>query len=415
MKIKNRFWLCICLPALLFSACDVLPKPEPDPPGPPPEKAYHAEILWEREINRYIYIDDGIPLIEGQYCYIPTYENYLGGGSNIVKINMETGRVEWENRAGGGFSSEKPQKIDAHIYLERESGILFVYNDSDGKLAATVMLGNDETEAKNNDIKFSTPVAVSGPYLFWGNAPDLPDLRGLMRFNSALIDFSIAPNVIQNIAPELIWSNSWQARIYTDLIPEDRILYFLTKSYMPENPGVLIALDAETGDMIWEREVPHCQGTGYSSLVLNGDKLLVVEGTFSSYDKLTGTPVLENIPLGYEGRYSITLNNNRLFYSNNRWLISVNADTGALIWTVSPAEDTYFRTSPLVNNGQVFILHDTGLRVYNSDTGEFVGVDGLFPVGYLWRDAYAIAAYKDVCIFNSSDYVIAIRANMEEP
>ena len=329
MEPKNRFLVCIWLPALFLSACDFSPKPEPVPPEPPPEKAYHAEILWEREINT---ISSAVsPLIEGQYCYYPARENYPGGGQNIVKISMEeNGRVEWESRGIGYSSTEKPQKIGPHIYLPDQSGLIYVYNDSDGKLAATVMLGNDETEAKNNNMEFS-PVAVSGPYLFWGRED------GLMRFNSEQIDFSAPPGEIQSIIPELIWSNSSQPQIYTNLIPENGILYFITGSYRGKNARVLAALNAETGDVIWEREVSHIDNLEWFSyflneLVFNGDKLIVVGETFSSYDKSTGVPTLENISMGYEtNRYwrdRITLYNNRLFYLDNWDLVSVNADTG---------------------------------------------------------------------------------------
>jgi len=411
---KKLFFACIWLLAFFFSACIFFPKPDP-----PPEKAYHAEILWEREIKS----PSGNKLIEGQYCYLQAYENYPGGGQNIVKINIETGRVEWESgRIGSGYA-EKMQKIGSRIYLPAYSGFIYVYNDSDGKLAATVMLGEDETEAGNNRIGYYSPTAVSGTYLFWGS-------NGLMRLNSELIDFSKAPGEIQAITPELVWSNSWQAQIYLKLISEDRILYFLTKSYMPENPSVLVAVDAEIGDVIWEREAPHCQGFNNFSLILNDEKLLVVEGviddgvlaeeTFSSYDKSTGVPILENISLG-KGTGStwsdtITLYNNRLFYSDNWDLVSVNADTGDLIWSISawsflPGNDEiYFYSYPLVSDGKVFIMHGTGLRVYNADSGKFIGVDKSFQN---WR-SHEIAIYEDAYIFfnHRLGYVTAIRCTI---
>jgi len=412
MEINPRLLACIGLPALLLFACPL------DPPDPPPEKAYHAEILWEREINTVSSVRS--PLIVGQYCYYPSRENYPGGRQNIVKINMEeNGRVEWESR-GVGYSSENPQKIGPYIYLPDRSGfIIYVYNDSDGKLAATVMLGT--VVMRDNGMELFTSAAVSGPYLFWVRD------GGLMRFDSRLIDFSKAPGATQYIPPEQIWFNPPQTRIFADFILENGTLYFITRYYIynpnfenvdftPEIPAILIALDAETGDVKWKREAPHCKGVDDNVLVLNGDKLLVVEGAFSSYNKLTGVPILENIPLGYETRSfrsgRITLNNNRLFYIGGWNLVSVNADTGALIWHISPA-DGGFSTSPRVNNGQVFILHETGLRVYNADTGEFIGVDGSFRgkgKGGL-QFSYEVAVYKDAYIFfnDNLNYVTAIR------
>jgi outer membrane protein assembly factor BamB len=161
-------------------------------------------------------------------------------------------------------------------------------------------------------------------------------------------------------------------------------------------------------------------------LVLNGDKLLVVEATFSSYDKLTGVPILENIPLGYERRHyrhdRITLYNNRLFYIGDWNLVSVDADIGKPIWSVSQADivsgNDEFSSSPLVNNRQVFILHETGLRVYDADTGEFIGVDGSFRGKDGVQSSYEVAVYKDAYIFYNYrlNYVTAIRCkDREEP
>jgi len=417
MKPKNRLLVCICLPALLFSACDFFLNR--DPPGPPPEKAYRVELLWEREVYSPSY---GSALIEGPYCYLPAYENYPGGGQNIVKINIEeNGRVEWESREVRDGAPEKTQKIGAYLYVPAYSGFIYVYNDSDGKLAATV---------DNSTIGYYSPVAVSGAYLFWGSSVR-PAGGGLMRFDSRLIDFSKAPGEVQTITPELVWSNAWQARIYFNLISENGILYFLTRSYMPENPSVLVALDAEVGDVIWEREAPYCQGDNDFSLVVNGEKLLVVErvvddegvieGTFSSYDKATGAPFLENISMGHGIGWRggiTTLYNNRLFYSDKWGLVSVDADTGNLIWSISAwsflpnlpkndQESMYFRSSPLVNNGKVFIMHGTGLRVYDADTGKFIGVDK--SLQNRWTDEIAI--YQDIYIFynGSKGYVTAIR------
>jgi len=409
MEIKPRLLAYIWLPALLFSACDLLDRASS---GLFPGKAYRVEILWEREINVSTRIS-GHPLIEGRYCYLPAKENYAGGDPNIVKVNMETGRVEWET-SGIRNSSNNPHKIGSYIYVLGGTGILFVYNDSNGSLAATVRLGNDATEATNNAREYYSSEAVSGSYLFWGK-------NGLMRFDSRLIVFSTPPGTIQNIAPEKVWSKSGQPQIYVNIIPENGRLYFITRSSMPENPGVLIALNAETGNVIWKRSAPRCQGSDYFSLVLNGNKLLVVEETFSSYDKLTGVPVLENIPLGYIKRSyepgKITLYNNRLF-NVGRWdLVSVNADTGRVIWSVSPADNSAdefaneFGASPLVNNGKVFILHSDGLHVYNADTGRFIGADGSFSKNTYWVYSQAIGIYKDAYIFfnASQKYVTAIR------
>jgi hypothetical protein len=52
-------------------------------------------------------------------------------------------------------------------------------------------------------------------------------------------------------------------------------------------------------------------------------------------------------------------------------------------------------------------MHGTGLRVYNADTGEFIGVDK--SLQERWTDEIAI--YQDIHIFfnGRKEYVTAIR------
>ena len=371
---------------------------------PIPEETYKADVFWSIEIfgsSRY-----AAPLISEQYCYFPA-THIPGGGSNIVKINLDTGSVIWESPRQQYVLTQNLHKIGAYIYKPEDSGYIYVFNDYNGYLAATIMLGENETDAEHYAIKENVPLAVSGHYLFWGNNPDFDGFpRGLMRLDSGEIDFTKAPNEVQLIAPDLVWSKHWQPRISENILCEDGKIYFITRynTNNSEYPSILTALDIQTNDIVWERNMPLFRGSN-SSLVLNGEKIHVIEKNNSCFNKNTG----EMIYFNYEetdgpwflGFSDIALYNNSLYfltYSYNKdWneIVSLSADTGGKEWW---AYYNGYTSSPQVYGERLYLLNYTGLRVYNTsvnDSTNFIGVDNSF-IGDWWSYSFI---YKDKFIF----------------
>ena len=371
--------------------------------------SYKTKVLWER--GMLTVGTDSPPLIEGGMLYFPS-DNIPGGGSSITKINLENGKVLWETEGLWNHNMEQLQKIDEYIYFPVETGIVYVLNDSDGKLAATIRLGNNATEARNNRVLWDA-TAVSGASLFWGSRFRNVPSAGLFRLNTDNIDFSKAPDEIQNIPPDLVWTCPDGTCITSNIISDNGTLYFFASSskyYEMRGMCTLEALDTDTYTVLWNCEMPHITESYYQPLYyplfINGKNLIVLlEKTISCYNKSTGEPVYENTQLNYHRiNYYIknsTLYNNRLFYTESEGIISINTDTGTLA-CYTPVEYVTFKHFQ-VNMGKVYFLTDEGLYVYNADNGKLIGMDKKFILASFTRQ-YDLT-YKDtVILVNKQSY-----------
>jgi outer membrane protein assembly factor BamB len=381
--MRRNLFAYILLPAFIFASCIVIdtdkPDPDPPPPVPPPEKEYHAQVLWQTEIFGRL---SGLytVLVEGQYGYF-SVSDVPGGGSKIHKINLENGKVVWESpRIRQQYFDFKPNKIGGYIYFLGRSGLVFVFNDTAGDLAATVRPGKNETEA--SDYAGDERTAVSwGHYLFWGNKQG-----GLSRFDCDAIDFSKEPDEIQAITPDLVWDRDWRPKITTKILSEDGKIYFITRAGLVDNPeyvSILTVLDAETGEVIWERDMPLFEGGYYSSLVLNGEKLHVIENNNFCCDKNTGDTIYINYNVTASPYSDVKLHNNVFYYAtapyNRDEIVGVNADTGKREFLIS---DIWGTSPPQAYGDKLYLFHG-GLRVYSisgnaSGNDGFIGVDKSF-------------------------------------
>ena len=422
--MRYRFCFFICILSFLLGSCDFFDDLE---------KNYKANVLWTREF--FSYDNFPVPLIEGQYCYF-TATRIPGGGSSISKIDLETGKVLWESERIWLERNNlaDPQKIGAYIYLATNSGFVLVFDDSNGRLAATVMLREYETAAAQIAVRTRfyndrASITASDPYLFWGNAPySSASPKGLMRLDSREINFSKDPDEVQTIIPELVWSKEWRPQVSTNLFSDNGTIYFLTMSdvyYNPEFVSILTAMDAQTSAIIWERDMTQFKGI-LPSLILNGNKLHIIDKSNSCYDKNTGDLLYHNNDETMATSREIVLYNNFLYYLSNYYpyppeeveleIVSLNAETGKKEWQAYAMYD-YVISPPFVNADKLFILNDTGLRVYNTkinSRSNFIGVDSSFK-NYKCLNGFA---YKDklflfVCEYGtlSPMFLIAIQCD----
>ena len=411
MRCYTHF-LRILLFSLLLSSCIIIDFESDSTP----ERKYKAERLWRREIFGYIAFDSP-PLVTGSYCYFYTYD--LG---KVVKINLETGKVLWESAWINGLY-QQPQKIGEYIYQPSTSGTITVLDDANGNRAASIGLAGNTMYYKNYAV-------ASGEYLFWSNYPyTSSETRGLMRLDTTKIDFSEDPYTVQTVIQELVWSDG-ETGIAVQLLVEDGIVYFINRS------GVLIALDAEIGTVLWERATSYDEIKPRFALALHDEKILVITKNMSCYNKLTGEFIfeiteLDNADIHFD-KLRFTVHNNILYYIVNygATVTAVNLDTGKILWSKNAYSHCknnynydgyvdclcsgrhYYRPLAHVYGDALFIMSDSGLRVYNADKGTFIGVDKT-----LIMDIDYSVLYNDTLVFlgdypdktTASGYVTAIR------
>ncbi|MDR1239697.1 MAG: PQQ-binding-like beta-propeller repeat protein [Treponema sp.] len=395
------------------------------------EPFYEKEVVWSAEFD--FFTNYGNPFADGKYGYYPANHYQNENRSCIIKMDFETGAVVWTTPPVGHGLTASPFKIGRYVYLPmNDGGAMYVYHDESGALAATVSFGPDETTAKNNG-SISYHVAVSGDYVFWCNSQSDPGYkkRGLMRFDTGLIDFSKNPAEPQAITPRLIWERWHNEKnpmlIATNIAAEDGVVYFLTVTHAYYNPdwvSLLVALDAETGEEKWVRPVPPAYGDRLFSLVPDGERIHVLDMAPCSYNKADGSVIYENdfrtVDITQEGyrdaAWSLdgaTLSNGKLYYTSGQHegdyadrpnrkpgsvanILCLDPATGLLVWgALSPGRGSLCGTFPLVSNGKLYIVVPyTGLRVYDAETGALLGVDSsvftLIGSGYnfMYRDMF---------------------------
>ena len=418
MRHHAYFWR-ILLFSFLFSSCIVMDfdsfKPDPKPG---PELKYSAERLWRREIFGSINFVSP-PLVSGSNVYF-----YAQGLGSVVKINLETGKVLWESGNIDG-SYQQPQKIGGYLYQPGINGTITVLDDITGNIAATIGLAG-------NSMHYGNYAVASGNYLFWSNFPytSVPE-KGLMRLDTAQIDFSKDPYTLQTVMPELVWSDG-KTGITAQMLADAGIVYFLNKS------DALIAMDAQTGTVLWELDAPYAgAGNIRFPIALHDEMILVIAKNISGYNKLTGEFVFEITGLetgdDFDNYLQYTLHNNFLYYVNKygRSIKAVNLDSGKTVWSKEVythcaeyyegyyncfcSENHFYRPLPHVYGNSLFVMSDSGLRVYNAADGTFIGVDKTFVINSGYNGLHSIL-YNDILVFlgnypdetAASGYVTAI-------
>jgi len=362
------------------------------------EPDYIPNIVWQTEV----YYNGGwsYPFEAEGYGYYP--EEIRSSDiryCRLLKIDLNSGEVIWRTEDVQNLYIAQVQKIGSYIYLPlHEKDIIMVYNDIDSSLAATISL---KSESCNYNVGPYLHTALYNNYIFWGNFwKSNSEPHGLMRFDTKQIDFTKAPDVVQLIEPKLVWEINEQSMVFTNIVVNNGIVYFLTKRHNFKSGTVktsyLVSLDAETGNVLWVTERDFDRGDIEYSLFLKDDRLFVIDLHPSCYNINTGKHIFENKDTIYTMASpflkGISFYDNKLYYTTQMFsesalwnpgldpkfvknIICIDGDTGDLVWgDLVPKGATLF-TFPLVNKEKAYIVTDKGLRVYNANTGALIGVD----------------------------------------
>jgi outer membrane protein assembly factor BamB len=258
-------------------------------------------ISWNfnRATGRYI----GGPVVEGDRVYAATAGNELFAlnlealselgavdKADENRRNRETAAVEWEFQAEQGFWSAPLLagdalyigSLDHYVYaLASENGDLLWKTELPGAIAGTPLLSEDGSPlyVGNFDYHLYALDPATGDQLWqveaanwvWGE----PVQVGNLLYFGDLDGFLYA---VQAKTGELVWSQQLADAIRSGPTydPERNILYVTARKEISLGGGVtrglVLALDLETNEILWERPTTDAI---YTSPVPLGDMLLV--------------------------------------------------------------------------------------------------------------------------------------------
>jgi len=436
---KLPFFLII--PVLFYSCFN------PTQNGKNNEPVYTTDIAWKTPVN--YHISWANPFESDGYGYYPEESTFFSTATpyyaRLVKIDLNNGDIMWKTDDVPAQYTNQAQKIGGYIYLPLEDqDRIMVYNDDDGALVATVSLNQNTSSMHSRNGPYIINTTVWGKYIFWGNInTSTLKNQGLMRFDTSRIDFGIPVENIQLIEPDLVWRTDWQggAIMAKIVVSEDGIVYFLT----PLSGGTvkisyLIAVDAETGAEKWVVERDFGWGDRQNSLVLDGNKLYVIDRKPCCYDRSDGRVIFEKKDAVSEYTdaarmlLGISFYSNKLYYTTQvhsqtyldaptadpsrlKNIICINGENGNLVWGDLVPGGYSIATFPLVNKGKAYVVTDRGLRVYDAETGVLLGTDKtVLNTGYnhnlLYNDMVIYPDYKEGYMEDGKRYawLTAIRA-----
>jgi hypothetical protein len=446
MKRKILFIIPAAALSLVFSCCFFLSGNKGDESNKP-EPVYTPDIAWTLETgaletwSNMKLFGESLYLIESNYMF----SNFKDRKLQLAKVNPEDGTYVWKSEIISKPEKTDPVKCMDYIFVQTMPGHLLCFDDSNGKLLATVKLGVDEKAAIRNSTRLRYLISFKN-YLYWGNDgydnSGGVDPLGLMRFDSNSIDFSKDPKTEQMIVPQLIWEAPARHVVWASPIEKDGIVYFLTKNpdYPYEGTGDLVAIDALTCEVKWKYNQNIFHGLPQNSLIINGEKLYVVDSSLGCYNRHTGEKYFEidaeKQDITKEHCVANSSFSRGIFFYDNKLYFTSQASSGTTGMTGIPKElvknikcfdaaDGSFvwgdiaegggslGTRPIVVNGKAYIVSDVGLRVYNADTGKLIGVDkSVINLG-----SQPNALYKNYVIYlndnfaNNTATLTAIRAN----
>ncbi|MBP5601408.1 MAG: hypothetical protein J6X78_01655 [Treponema sp.] len=392
----------------------------------PKEKKYNPDIIWRLNTETYI---ENYPVQEGQYLYIqelPAMDKI-----NIAKIDLSMGTYVWKsdivryaNSYGGCVTDKYYCFFDFDNYLK-------IFNKETGYLITTVIMSENEKE-REAYAPYTTSLFFYNDALYWGNAANETDVvTGIMKLDLNNIDYNTRSQILN---PECVYQlRSDEGFFSSKFIIDGDILYGLTYNTNYFNSGYkgsafLFSFDIKTFEIKWRKQIDNICGFNPECIKLDGDKLFIFDVGIFCFDKKTGNFIFSKEQTSEDLKKEIHLSasldlcgiyqcNGKFYYTRNAYvgsneqlgrpekynknIICWDGNTFKLAWGDLPPykEGSSLQTRPVVVNRKCFVVTNTGLRVYDADTGEFFGV---------WRDIKNLgrdlnASYKNMFIFFDHD------------
>ncbi len=316
------------------------------------------DLLWSKNIlvdqNAFSIVGSSPAIVNG-VVYIGSDDGYL------YAFNALNGDQVWSQKVGGS-SVSSPAVVDGLVYVRDWYGSDYAFNASTGKEVWTYSAGwSYSSPAVDNGIYYARSSgyitalnASTGSLIWrstlWGNGDGSP----IIVDDTIYLAESGLVYALNAQDGSLKWSKDLQYASNTDNAPTvfNDILYISCQS------ETFFALDAETGDSIWN----FTAGASPHSTAVISDGILYLGSGFHGVFALnaaTGAQIW-NYPISPGMGSSVAVaGENVYFEGTNGVMYALNTVTGLQIWSY-PLGITGTTSSPSIANGILYIRSDNG-------------------------------------------------------
>ena len=306
-------------------------------------KTENINVNQNKEVN----IKVNQLVIEGNADWTTARNNFSRNPVSSAEVDIESLEQSWSFQTPGEVLFSTPIVVEDKVVITTESGYVIVIDSETGEELWSVRLGRTNR---------STPTVVDGIIYVSGGA-----------------DYSI--HALDLETGIKIWSTRLDyPAVYETPVFHDGVVY--VSSYMDSN-AKLTAINAESGKVIWEKEIGHNSFYGPS---LGDNKLFV--GSYDSKEirafSIDDGSELWRIQFENQGVSSSIVYNNEILYvvTNNfdaltGTLRAINANNGEILWEVSDIGNAE-AGSPIVYDQLVVIgsASKPVLKAYDKNSGE---------------------------------------------
>lgn len=295
-------------------------------------------ILWTAEVTGDFH-EFPTPVIVDGLVYYPQDS----GGDSLFALDSTTGEVIW--RYSVGSTDDAVTVSDGLLWISSDS--LFCLNaQTGGRIWA-------RGEADGGG---GSPVLADG-CVFAGRTEGFPDYTSFV-------------SCFESSTGELLWTKMLSGGLVSCMTEYDGMLFVPTYAY--QDSTCLYALDAGTGDLVWESDSIY-EGFWDSSPVIVDDVLYICDtnGNALGIDPQTGDLIWINPLLQHEITATPAYHDNRLFFApeSGPYYYCIDAGSGSTIWSV----DGHQHGSSGIAGGLVFYAEcfDT----VSPDTSKIIAMD----------------------------------------
>lgn len=418
-------FLFICFLLIIITRCIVFDFDNTETDNEP---NYKAKIAW----NSGLYSNDDQSItVDGDGVYF--YERPPGytkpGRYNLTRLNAKTGKRIWRgNVIFDNIVFCQPAVIDGYVYVFLRPNIILCFNKETGKHTATVKASID-----NKDFDLEANPAFYRQYLYLSISGSYLGTEYFTRMNVNAISHG-NPGDLQAPALEILWQPDKKGNVTGKPVVYSNTVYTSTYSagYMPIE---LAGFDVDTKEMVYhisfggpdDGDIPFPEtGVLFPSnpILINDGVLYYLNWTISAWDLASEETIKKplyyhtftyNIPEPQwylvDGSLQAVYYRNKIFYTSRdsyipnrvRNIHCIDAKTGTLVWNDIAKDSPSLQTNPVIAHGRLYTPQFTGLRVYEAETGELIGVDRSFCGAALGRNV----------LYEDEDYMICVKKNKD--